>query len=145
MGPTRGLPDLLAEIASQGGYESGFGPEPVVSLESFFEGNDDLGSIGSNLADHPGVQQFFTVLRHVRERPEVHDVWVGISEVMGDDEWPFSNHVYVVTSASADELLRWTTALSPEPEIASGWWNDVPPLKSIPVSAGMRVLTLWWD
>jgi len=40
------LSDLLAEIDRRGGYETGVGPEPVVSLELFFEGNDDLGSIG---------------------------------------------------------------------------------------------------
>lgn len=139
------LADLLAEIERQGGYESGVGPEPVVSLESFFEGNDDLGSIGCNLIDHPGVQRFFTVLRDVRERPEVTDVWVGINEMLGGDEWPFSDHVYVVTSASADDVLRWTAALYPEPEVASGWWNDTPPVKPIPAPEGMRVLTLWWD
>jgi hypothetical protein len=139
------LPDLLAEIKRQGGYESGVGPEPVVSLESFFEGNDDGGSIGCNLIDHPGVYQFFAILRNVRERADVQDVWVGISEVLGDDEWPFSDHVYVVTSASADDVLRWTIALSPEPEVASGWWKDAPPARPIPVPEGMRVLTLWWD
>lgn len=139
------LPDLLAEIERQGGYESADGPEPVVSLEAFFDGNDDVGSIGCNLTDHPGVDRFFTVLRDVRERPEVQDVWVGISEVMTDGEWPFSDHVYVVTSASADDVLRWTGALHPEPDVASDWWNDVPPARPFRVPPGMRVLTLWWD
>ena len=139
------LGGLLAEIERQGGFVSGDGPEPVVSLESFFEGNDDPGSIGCNLIDHPGAQQFYAVLRGVRERSEVHDVWIGISEVLGDDEWPFSDHVYVVTSASPDDVLRWTVALKPEPEAASGWWNDVPPAKPIPTPEGMNVLTLWWD
>jgi hypothetical protein len=139
------LPELLAEIERQGRYESATGAEPVVSLEAFFSGNDDVGSIGCNLTEHPGVDLFFTVLRDVRERPEVHDVWVGISEVVAEDEWPFSDHVYVVTSASADDVLRWTSALDPEPEVASGWWNDVPPAKRLLVPAGMRIVTLWWD
>lgn len=139
------LPDLLAEIERQGGYQAAGGPEPVVSLENFFDGNDDAGSIGCNLTGHPGPHRFFAVLRDVRERPEVQDVRVGISEVMADGEWPFSDHVYVVTSASADDVLRWTSALAPEPDVASGWWNDVPPAKPFVVPQGMHVLTLWWD
>ena len=31
-------------------------PEPqVVPIERFFDGNDDLGSIGCNLNPHPGI------------------------------------------------------------------------------------------
>ena len=30
---------------------------PVVSIEEFFEGNDDLGSIGCNLYEHPGTDK----------------------------------------------------------------------------------------
>jgi hypothetical protein len=38
---------LKAELASQ--------PEPqIVPIDRFFDGNDDLGSIGCNLIDHPG-------------------------------------------------------------------------------------------
>ena len=139
------LPDLLEELQRQGDYESGVGPEPVVSLELFFEGNEDPASIGCNLSDHPGVQRFFTTLRELREQPDVQDVRVGISEVLGDDEWPFSDHVYVVTSASASEVQRRIGVLQPEPDVRPGWWNDTPPAMPIPVPQGMHLLTLWWD
>src|SRR2546429_9676710 len=87
--------------------DAGSGPEPVISLELFFDGNDDLGSIGCNLSDHPGPARFYGVLGAIRDRPEVYSVWVGISEVMAPDEWPFSNHVYVVTTVSAAEVMSW--------------------------------------
>ena len=138
------LPDLRAEIDRQGGYETGDGPEPVVSLELFFEGNDDLGSIGCNLVDHPGIPEFFAVLRDLRDRVEVHDVLVGISEVLGPDEWPFADHVYVVTSASARQVENWAARLRPD-EPGSDWWNGVPPAREISLPAGMRLVTLWWD
>jgi hypothetical protein len=37
---------------------------PAVSLEEFFEGNDDRSSIGANLSDHdhPGIEGFFRIL-----------------------------------------------------------------------------------
>ena len=60
------LADLLAEIEAQGWSDDGSGPDPVVSLELFFEGNDDLASIGCNLIDHPGPADFYATLRAIR-------------------------------------------------------------------------------
>lgn len=130
------LDDLLADIDRQGDA----GPEPVVGLELFFDGNDDPGSIGCNLPDHPGINRFYTVLRAIRDRADVYGVWVGITEVMGADEWPFSDHVHVVTTASADEVVAWAAELEPDPPF--DWPDDLPP---IPVPAGARVVTLFWD
>jgi hypothetical protein len=137
------LPELLAEIERQGGY-SGAGPEPVVDLELFFEGNDDLGSIGCNLLDHPDPARFYAVLRSIRARPEVRGVWVAISEVMAPDEWPFSDHVYVVSTASAAEIARWAAALQPD-EPGDVWWNLAPPLRPIAIPPDAHLVTLWWN
>jgi hypothetical protein len=134
------LDDLLADINRQGGHKGGAGPDPVVNLELFFEGNDDPGSIGCNLPDHPGIDRFYAVLRHIRERADVYGVWVGITEVMGPDEWPFSDHVYVVTTASPDDVTQWAAELDPDPPV--DWWNDFPP---IPVPPGAQIVTLFWD
>ena len=42
---------LKSELAAQ--------PEPrTVPIERFFDGNDDLGSIGCNLMAHPGMDVF---------------------------------------------------------------------------------------
>ncbi|GAA3198671.1 hypothetical protein ACFO1B_02200 [Dactylosporangium siamense] len=138
------LAALLAEIDRQGGYDAGVGPEPVVGLELFFDGNDAYGSIGCNLIEHPGPATFYRVLRAVRDRPDVHGVWVGISELTFPDEWPFSDHVYVVTTASAEAVAAWAASLSPD-EPGYGWWGSGPPLRPIEVPAGAHVVTLWWD
>jgi hypothetical protein len=139
------LDDVLAEIDRQGGYELGVGPEPIVSLELFFDGNDDLGSMGCNLVDHPGISVFYSTLVAIRARPDVFDVRVGISEVLqGDGEWPFSDHVYVVTSAAPDEVDRWASALQPDPAwLASR--DDEPQHGPLDVPAHLHVVMLWWD
>jgi hypothetical protein len=134
------LDDLLAEIDRQGGHAGDVGREPVISLELFFEGNDDPGSIGCNLPDHPGVHHFYTVLRHIRDRADVHDVRIGITEVMSRDEWPFSDHVYVVTTATTEDITHSAAELDPDPRV--DWWTDFPP---IPVPTGAHIVTLWWD
>jgi hypothetical protein len=137
------LEDVLAEIERQGGYGQGVGPEPLVSLELFFDGNDDPASMGCNLVDHPGIGVFYSTLAAIRARPDVSDVRVGISEVT-DGEWPFSDHVYVVTSAPPDEVVGWASSLRPDPASPEPWdddlqhgWFDVP--------APMHVVRLWWD
>ena len=33
-------------------------PTQVVGIDRFFDGNDDLGSIGCNLDPHPGIARF---------------------------------------------------------------------------------------
>jgi hypothetical protein len=119
------LADLLAEIERQGGYTNGVGPEPVVSLELFFDGNDDPGSIGCNLPDHPGLADFYSVLRSIRDRPEVDGVWVGISELMGPNEWPFTRRRYyacprsrplgglAATRWTRSGLVEWSASVAP--------------------------------
>jgi hypothetical protein len=138
------LANLLAEIELQGGYE-GVGPEPVVSLEQFFDGNIDLGSIGGNLGDHPGMDTFFRVLREIRDRPDVYDVLVGITEVEDDElSWPYSDHVYVITTATVDAVANWAKPLEAD-QPGEGWWNGAPPRWPIQVPEDAHIVTLWWD
>jgi hypothetical protein len=137
------LANVLAEIELQGGYE-GVGPEPVVSIEQFFDGNVDLGSIGCNLDDHPGLERFAAVLRAIRGRPDVYDVLVGISEVLTSGEWPCSDHVYVITRAHPEAVSEWAESLCAD-KPGEGWWNGAPPRWPVPVPPDARVVTLWWD
>ena len=53
----------LIEKLKRIGLPSHGTPPPVVSLEDFFVGNEDYGSIGCNLTEHPGPQFFFERLR----------------------------------------------------------------------------------
>lgn len=62
--------NLIAKIKAQG-LPSADRPLPIVSLEDFFTGNNEYGSIGCNLADHPGPQLFFKVLKEIRARSTV--------------------------------------------------------------------------
>ncbi|MCA9673400.1 MAG: hypothetical protein KC464_00060 [Myxococcales bacterium] len=135
---------LIDKINRQADPADPEAPSPIVSLEDFFEGNDDLASIGCNLAEHPGTDGFYRVLRDVRARPNVQDVLVEIYEVMeGEDEWPFSERVYVLTSAEPDEVRGWLAALDPS-EIEEGWASGASPAQPL-LQPRMRVLGVWWD
>ena len=134
---------LIAAVQGQGLADDG-APYPVVSLEAFFTGNTDLGSLGCNLTKHPGLPIFFETLAAIRKRPEVQSVLVEISEADPEDtNWPFSERVYIITSASAPQVQSWVAPLQPS-EVSSGWANGVPPAAP-ELRPGMGVVAAWWD
>lgn len=140
------LSALKQKIERLGISADGSTPSPVVSLEDFFEGNDDLGSIGCNLGEdeHPGINGFYRVLRDIRARADVQDVLVEIHELMeGEDEWPFAERVYILTSATEDTVRSLLEPLLAD-DVELGWSNSEPP-GAPTLKPGMRVLAAWWD
>jgi len=116
---------------------------PLVSLELFFSGNTDLGSIGCNLNNHPGIETFRDTFLRIESRSDVDAVLVAISDAMEDDGWPFSDTVIIVTSAPLDDVRRWIADLEPD-EVAEP--GDYPATNlPRPVPRGMRPLVAWWD
>jgi len=137
---------LIETIRLQGlPSPDGITPLPLVSLEDFFVGNEDFGSIGCNLTKHPGPQGFYRVLKAVRQRPDVLDVLVEIHEVEEGDEsmWPFSDRVYILTSAQEKTVEEWVAELQPD-TVEEGWAAGRP--KAAPmVELPCRVWAVWWD
>jgi len=120
-------------------------PLPLVTLEEFFVGNDDYGSIGCNLNPMLGPQFFFEKLRLIRRQPNVQDVLVEVVEVEEEDEsmWPFSDRVYVFADAAPDAVGQWAAALHPdavEEGFAAGQPDSAPELRP-----GFKCYSLWWD
>jgi len=127
---------LKDELAAQ--------PEPqIVAAEQFFDGNDDLGSIGCNLDEHPGVDAFRNVFAGLLRRPDVQAVYAQISELdPGDGCWPFSDTVLVVGTIPADELREAVSALQPD-EVGDAEQFGISP--AIAKKHGSPVLVVWWD
>jgi hypothetical protein len=127
---------LKAELAAQ--------PEPqVVSIERFFDGNDDLGSIGCNLLEHPGLEVFREVLEGLQRRPDVEAVYARISELdPGDGCWPFTDTLFIVGTIPPEELRRALSPLEPD-EVDDGDSYGIPP--TILQQHRAPVLAAWWD
>jgi hypothetical protein len=119
-------------------------PEPqIVAIAEFFDGNDDLGSIGCNLDPHPGVSTFRDVLTGLLRRSDVQAVYAQISELdPGEDSWPFSDTVLVAGSILAGDLQQAVRSLQPD-EVADAEASGVSP--SIGERHGCPVLVVWWD
>src|SRR5262249_62395768 len=77
----------------------------LIPIAEFFDGNDDLESIGCNLDPHPGVDAFRDVLTGLLRRPDVEAVYAQIAELNpGEQSWPLTDTVLVAGKISADDL-----------------------------------------
>lgn len=127
---------LKVELAGQ--------PEPqLVSIERFFDGNDDLGSIGCNLIEHPGVAAFRDAFASLLRRPDVKAVYAMISELdPGDDCWPFTDTVIVVGTIPPDDLRSAVAKLEPDGVgTADEFGVSMPTVDR----DGLPALAMWWD
>jgi hypothetical protein len=127
---------LVEQLSSQ--------PEPqLVPIDTFFDGNDDLGSIGCNLPEHPGIDAFRNLFARIARRHDVEAVYAQIAELdPGDDCWPFTDTVFVVGTLHADELQAELSTLQPD-EVGSAEASRVPDALARMHSA--PVLLAWWD
>ena len=133
---------LIAAITAQNASPG----DAVVSLEDFFTGNNDPGPSVCNLGDEqPTPSRSFseTLLFTIRNRPDVQNVLVRICEYDDPTSWPFTDTVYILTSAPLEDVQRWVSPLKPD-EVCGEWMYGPPPKAPEPES-GMTPYSIWWD
>jgi hypothetical protein len=115
----------------------------LVPIEVYFDGNDDLGSIGCNLPDHPGIDAFRQVLDSLQKRPDVKAVYAQITELdPGEDSWPFTDTVVVTGSIPTKELAKALASLAPD-EVGPVETDMLSPQLSDVERQSAQVA--WWD
>ncbi|MEM8498037.1 MAG: hypothetical protein AAF542_08435 [Pseudomonadota bacterium] len=131
---------IVKEIEKQGLDKR----EVAVPLDLFFEGNDDLGSIGCNLGDEqPSIATFYRTLKELESRDDVYSVWVRICFVEEEEYWPHTDTVYLIASLSLEEIERSLENLLCD-EIAEGWMYGKPDV--IPdITPDVPIYSVWWD
>jgi hypothetical protein len=117
---------------------------PLLTLDEFFEGNDVDGSIGCNLNPMPAPAEFRVLLERIAARRDVADVRVQITMFDDPDSWPFSDTVWVITSASASDVAAWFDE-DVRPDNCWEGWTDGTAFEQCEVPAGMRPVACWWD
>jgi hypothetical protein len=116
---------------------------PLVTLEEFFDGNDDGASIWCNLPCSPKPHEVYAILKRIRERADVSDVKILVTQYDGGDEWPFSDTIFIATSANPEAVNAWLGGDYAPDEMTvceAGGWPD-----GLTVGAGDIVVAGWWD
>jgi hypothetical protein len=129
---------LIRLIRSQPEHENG---RALVTIAEFFDGNDDLGSIGCNLPDHPGLEHFWRVLSDIERRVDVEQVWMQIYD-LEEGDWPFSENVLIVGKVPISEVHQLSKSLeaSEISELQMDWVSS-----RVQDLSGRSYINLWWD
>jgi hypothetical protein len=118
-------------------------PRPLLTLDEFFEGNDVIGSICCNLDPCPEPDQVREALREIEQRDDVNAVYVQVT-AFDDPDWPFSDTVWVITTAGSDDVASWIPQeISPD-EVWEGFIESQS-YESVSIPVGMKPVAIWWD
>lgn len=115
---------------------------PMLTLEEFFEGNEDDGSIGCNLEPSVQPSDFYEWLKAVRERSVVDNIYIQVVDCE-PGRWPFSDKIWIVTSASIETIRDWIPEELRPDEIEAGIDNEY--LEEIKIPENMQAVCLWYD
>jgi len=85
----------------------------------------------------------YALLKKIAERPDVEDVRVEVT-AFDDPDWPFSDTVHIMTSASAQEVTSWFKEDFAPDDVQEGF-QDGQSYEPYSVPAGSKVVTCWWD
>jgi len=137
------LERITERVSRHGDVNDPLTPRPLLTLTEFFEGNDAVGSIGCNLVPTPTPAEFHALLNRISARPDVADVRVQVTR-FDAPEWPFSDVVWVVTSADAAEVVKWFDD-AVRPDECSAGWPEQTAMEACHVPHGMQPIACWWD
>lgn len=118
-------------------------PRPVVTLEEFFEGNNDPASIGYNLPEPCSPQEFYAFFRKLRAHLNISDVLVEVKDLEESDGWPSTDTIWFVTSLSQSALAKLF-----EERVRPDEWRNYPPdypIEVIRSPAGTHAIAAWYD
>jgi len=118
-------------------------PRPLLTLTEFFDGNKTVGSIGCNLTPTPTPSELYEILTRIAYRTDVHDIRVQIS-MFDDPDWPFSDTVWIITSAESDDVSKWFDEPVRPDECWSGWTDGVS-FEPYEVPPEFNPVACWWD
>lgn len=138
------LQRISARVNQNGDVNNPSTQRPLLTLGEFFDGNEDVGSIGCNLSPPPGPGKFHEVLKRIAARPDVADVRVQVTMFDDPEMWPFSDTVWIITSATPDKVAEWFDASIRPDRCVAGWTEGVS-FEPVKVPEGMRPVGCWWD
>lgn len=138
---------LLDRINRNGDINDPGTPRPLVTLEEFFENNNDYGSIGYNFyPDQPTPAEFYHYFKTIRDKPEVTDVRVEVKDIEDPEGWPATDTIWVITKSSANDVKEWLGLRFQADDILIGFpAESYYTIENYDVPEGMQAIGIWWD
>lgn len=124
--------------------------QPIwMTIDEFFDGNNDEASIAPNLEKKPKVSEYYQIFKELRKNPKVVDVFVKINEVMiyedgklNDNEWFYSDVIYIVGDITKEEVKEAIKTLLPD-EVEYDTEGQIKNLDKR--FKDKNVVYVWWD
>jgi hypothetical protein len=139
------LDKLLRRVNQLGNINDENTPRPLVTLEEFFIGNSDYGSIGYNWGpDQPSPQEFYELFQDIREKPGVHDVLVLVNDQVEPGDWPSTDTVWIITSAGVDDIKDWLGRRFFADDLLIGF-PEAMKIEEAQIPVDMNAIGVWWD
>lgn len=115
-----------------------------MTIEEFFTGNTDTGSIGCNLSPHPGIENFATTFKSILARGDVSDIRFPVTEFIDGLDWPFVDKAIIVTSAAPQDIFSQCKDLQPDE-----YWvaddEELAGIDGVAILQGHKAVIIWWD
>lgn len=119
------------------------------SMDEFFDGNNDDASIAPNLEIKPTVSEYYKTFKNIARDNRCKGILVEIKDVMiyedgrlNENEWFYTDVIYIIGSFSREEIIQKTAHLKPdevdfttEPNIVGlnqNWKTE-------------SIIYIWWD
>jgi hypothetical protein len=138
------LERITERVCRNGHPDDPHTPRPLLTLAEFFGENTCVGSICCNLSPTPEPAQVHAVLKIIEARGDVAAVRVKIA--MFDDPawWPFSDTVYVMTTASPEKVGSWFGEELRPDDVWEGFASGET-YEAYDVPLGFKPVGVWWD
>lgn len=129
---------LLNKIRKEGFPEK----EVFVSVDEFFDGNKDTGSIGCNIfPDPPSLSDFYEILKKIELGEKTKTLAIRIADV-DDVDWFYTDAVYIVGAYNIREIKQLFEPLKPD-EVYEGLMYGTP--ANFPDVNNSKSYSIWWD
>ncbi len=124
--------------------------QPVfLTVEEFFDGNNDEASIAPNLDKKPSIEEYYKILKMLSQDPKTVDAFAEIKDVMiydngklNDNEWFYTDIIYFVGNLTKEEVKEATKNLLPD-EVEYDTENRFKRLNE--KHRDKKVVYVWWD
>lgn len=124
------------------------GKEILITLDDYFDGNDEENCIIlANTDVNVSSKEFESFLRNIKKNDCVFDIFIRFYDyedaIDFDDIWVNSDTIFIITTASTEEVKVWFEFYTPSSISEEIETKDFANLPSIP--NGYKIISIWWD